>query len=361
MENRQSCLEISKKAFEENVKEIKKYIGNKVLMPVLKANAYGTYINKNLELIKDFKIVAVAMVSEAIELRKIGFKKEIFVLNEPYIEDIPNILKYKLSVGISSKNFLEALKTYPEKITIHLEIETGMGRTGIDLKDLESFIKLIKNNKNIEVEGVYTHFSVADIDFEFTKEQIRKFEIGVNLVKKEFQNIKYIHSSASNGILNFKEDICNLVRPGIILYGYEPFENAYKKIKLKPVAKLKSKISFLKEVEPGVSISYGRNFIAKEKMKIATIGMGYADGLRRTLSNKGEVVINGKRAKIVGTICMDSFMVDVTDIDIVEEGDEVFIWDNEIITLEEVAKKCDTINYEIISTIQNRVPRKFVD
>lgn len=361
MENRQSVLEISKKAFKENVKEIKNYIGNKDLMPVLKANAYGTYINRNLELIKDFKIVAVAMVSEAIELRKIGFENEIFVLNQPYIEDIPNILKYNISVGLASKNFLEALEKYPFKVKVHLEIETGMGRTGIYIKDLENFIKLIKNNKNIEIEGVYTHFSVADVDLEFTKEQIRKFEIGVNLVKKEFPNLKYIHSSASNGILNFKEDICNLVRPGIILYGYEPFENAYNKIKLNPVATLKSKISFLKEIEPETSISYGRKFISKKRMKIATIGIGYADGIRRILSNKGEVIIRGKREKIVGIICMDSFMVDVTDIDEVKEGDEVFIWDNKIITLEEISKKCDTINYEIISTIQDRVPRKFVD
>ena len=152
-----------------------------------------------------------------------------------------------------------------------------------------------------------------------------------------------------------------MVRPGIILYGYEPFENAYNKIKLNPVATLKSKISFLKEIEPETSISYGRKFISKKRMKIATIGIGYADGIRRILSNKGEVIIRGKREKIVGIICMDSFMVDVTDIDEVKEGDEVFIWDNKIITLEEIAKKCDTINYEIISTIQDRVPRKFVD
>lgn len=361
MENRQTVLEVSCEAFKRNVQEIKKYIANKEIMPVIKANAYGTYINKNLELIEDFKIVAVAMVLEAIELRKIGFENKIFVLNQPYSEDIPNIIKYNVSVGISSKEFLEELKKYNSKIRVHIELETGMGRTGVNLKDLEEFIKLVKENENIEVEGVYTHFSSADDDFEFTKKQIEKFEVGVKIVKKEFPKLKYIHSSASNGLLNFKSNICNLVRPGIILYGYEACKTTLDKIKLIPTTKLKSRICFIKEIEKGTSISYGRKFISDSKMRIATVGIGYADGIRRTLTNKGEVVIKGKKAKILGTVCMDSFMVDITDIENVNIGDEVFIWDNDIVTLEEIAKNCDTINYEIISTISDRVPRRFVN
>ena len=133
------------------------------------------------------------------------------------------------------------------------------------------------------------------------------------------------------------------------------------KIDLKPVAVLKSKISYLKEVEEGSSISYGRRFISDKKMKVATIGIGYADGIRRSLSNKGYVVIRGNKCKIIGSVCMDSFMVDVSDLDNVSVGDIVYIWDNEIITLEEIAKWYDTINYEVISCISQRVPRIFID
>ena len=271
--DRQSYLEINKDAFLNNVKAIQDYVGNKKLMPVIKGNAYGTYINKKLELIKDFDIVAVAIVQEAIELRKLGYQNEIFVLNQPYVEDIPNIIKYNVTIGVASLEFVKELKKYDSEFKIHLELETGMGRTGIYLQDLENFIKEVKNNEKICVEGVYTHFSSADFDVEFTNKQIEKFEKGVEIVKKSFDNLKYIHCSASNGILNFKVDICNLVRPGIILYGYESSEDTMKKINLFPVAKLKSKISFIKEVEPGTSISYSQKFITNKKMKIATVGI----------------------------------------------------------------------------------------
>ena len=142
-----------------------------------------------------------------------------------------------------------------------------------------------------------------------------------------------------------------------MLYGYYPSEDLKNKINLKPCMKLKSKISFIKEVDEGTSISYGRTYIASKKSKIANVPIGYADGIKRKLSNKGNVVISGKKVPIVGTVCMDSFMVDVTNLD-VKIGDDVYIWDNEILTVDEIANQCDTINYEIISTISNRVIRK---
>ena len=153
----------------------------------------------------------------------------------------------------------------------------------------------------------------------------------------------------------------NMVRPGIILYGHFPSENLKNTIELEPVSILKSKITFLKEVEKGTSISYNRIYITTQKTKIANVPIGYADGIPRSLSNKGHVIIKGKKAPIVGTICMDSFMVDVTDIPNVKIGDEVLIWDNKIITLEEIAKECGTINYEILSTISDRVVRKAIN
>ena len=171
--------------------------------------------------------------------------------------------------------------------------------------------------------------------------------------------IRYVHAQASTGILNFDNKEYNLVRPGLIIYGYYPDDSFKEKINLKPVAKLKSKITLIKTVKEGTSISYGRSFITKRESKIATIPIGYADGFRRALSNNGYVLIRGERVLIVGKVCMDSFMVDVTDLEKVEIGDDVYIWNNEQITLDEIANINDTISYEIISTISNRVPRKF--
>ena len=358
---RPTVLEVNLDNFKYNIEQIKRFLNKDTkIMPVIKANGYGTYINTRLDIINDFDIVAVAIVDEGVDLRKIGYKKDIFVLNPPITTEIEKIEENNLIVGICSNEFLEEVKRKNAKIRVHIEIETGMGRTGVELNDLDNFIKKIKENSNIKVEGVYTHLSSADEDFEYTKEQLEKFDKAVEKVKKEF-NIKYIHCLASNGIINFSKSQYNLVRPGIIMYGYESGKGIKEKIDLKPTCKLKSKISYIKEVETGESISYGRRFITKRKSKIATVPIGYADGLRRVLSNVGKVVINGQKVPIVGSICMDSFMVDVTDLENVKIGDEVYIWDNENITLEEVANKCDTINYEILSTISSRVPRKFIN
>lgn len=354
-------MEINKSDFKYNIEQIRKYVPGKEIMPVIKANGYGTYINKCLDLIKDFKYVAVACVCEGVELRNIGYKGNIFVLNQPYVEDIDNIIRYDLVVGVSDINFVRSLARTGLNTRVHIELETGMNRTGVLRKYLEGFIEEIIKLNNIYVEGIYTHFSSADSDYDYTNKQIEIFNNGVDLIKKRISTIKYIHCSASNGILNFNVDICNMVRAGIIMYGYPASDSTLDKIDLKPVAVLKSKISYLKEVEEGSSISYGRRFISDKKMKVATIGIGYADGIRRSLSNKGYVVIRGNKCKIIGSVCMDSFMVDVSDLDNVSVGDIVYIWDNEIITLEEIAKWYDTINYEVISCISQRVPRIFID
>ena len=218
---------------------------------------------------------------------------------------------------------------------------------------------MIKVFPNLKIEGIYTHFSSADIDKEYTEKQIETFDKAVEKVKNIIGDVKYIHAAASNGILNFENSHYNMIRPGMILYGYEPFDGAKKIIDLKPVCKLKSKITYIKEVEENVSISYGRTYITNRKTKIATIPIGYADGIKRMLSNLGEVIIKGKRAPIVGRICMDSFMIDVTEFENINIGDEVYIWDNEAITVKEIAEKCNTTSYEILSTISYRVPRKF--
>lgn len=355
---RPTILEINIDNFKFNISQIKDIVGKDVeIMPVIKANGYGTYVNKRLDILDMFNIVAVATVDEGAYIRKLGYKKDIFLLNQAYETEIDKIIDNNIIVGVSSKKFMLKLAEYDKKINIHIEIGTGMGRTGIHPDRVEEFIKLVP--QNVHVDGVYTHMSSADIDDEYTKKQIKSFDYALNVVKQFYPKIRYVHAAASNAILNYPESHYNLVRPGIIIYGYPASETTLEKIQLKPIATFKSKITYVKEVDEGTSIGYGRSYITDKKTKVATIPIGYADGLRRDFSNGWKVKINNKKAPIIGKICMDSFMVDVTDIEDVNVGDTVFIWDNEDITVEDLANKCGTINHEILCTISDRVPRVF--
>lgn len=356
---RPTIMEVSTKNFIYNIEQIKKYTNNINIMPTIKANGYGTYINKRLDIINMFDIVSVAIADEAVSLRNIGYKKDIFILNQPYIDELDEIIDNNITIGLCEETFTDEVIKLNKNIKVHLEIDTGMGRTGINPDNLENFINKIINHKNIQVEGIYTHLSSADIDFEYTNKQLETFEKCVNIVKK-YYNLKYIHSNASNGIINFNNGCSNLIRPGIIMYGYESYKGVLNKIDLKPVCKLKSKITFLKEVPKGTSIGYSRKFIADKKTLVATIPIGYADGISRSLFNKGTVIVNGKKVPIIGNICMDNIMVDVTNID-VKVGDDIYIWDNDIIKVDDIANMLNTINYEIISRISDRVPRVFID
>ena len=355
---RPTYMEIDLNNFKHNIEEIKKKLNDGVsIMPVIKANAYGTYINTRLDILSMFSIVAVATVDEGVFLRNIGYENEIFVLNQPYETEIKKIIENNLVVGISSIDFAKKLGEENATIRVHVEFGTGMGRTGINPDRAEEYILSLP--KNVLVEGIYTHFSSADSDDEYTHKQLASFTRAIENTKHIMPNVKYIHAAASNAILNYPESHFNLVRPGIIMYGYEASDDTLKKIDIRPIAKLKSKVTFLKTVREGTSIGYNRSYITTKETKVATVPIGYADGFRRAFSNNGEVVINGVKVPIIGKICMDSFMCDVTDVE-VKLGDEVIIWDNETIKLEELAQKCDTINYEIMTCISNRVPRKFI-
>ena len=360
----QAKLEIDRNALIHNIQTIKEYVGpNTDIMPIIKDTGYKTNFNSKIDILNEcnIKIVGVAIVDEAVELRQWGYDKEIFILNQIYEQDIALAAEYNITLGIGSVDFLKELGKYVnDTFKIHIEMDTGMGRTGIKLEELKEFINEARKYNNIQIEGIYTHFSCSDCDIEFTKKQISLFDKAVNIAKEENVDLKYIHCCNSAGIIDFPEAHYNLVRPGIILYGYFPDESLKGKIDLKPVIKLKSKISFLKEVEKGTTISYGKRFITGRKSKIATVQLGYADGIRRCLTNRGKVVINGHIAPIVGTVCMDCFMVDVTDIPNVKLEDDVYIWDNKLVTVEDIANIYGTINYEVISTISERVVREYV-
>ena len=298
---RPAWLEINLKNLKYNIKQIQNKIGPNVkIMPVIKASGYGTYINQRLDVINQFEIVAVANVDEGVYLRQIGYEKEIFVLNQPYESEIKKIINYNIVVGISSYEFAKKLAETGKKVKVHVEIGTGMGRTGVHPYKIEKYLKELASN--IIVEGIYTHFSSADIDDEYSKKQLESFNKALVKAKEILGDIKYIHAAASNALLNYPNARFNLVRPGIILYGYPGEDDTFEKIDLKPIAKLKAKVVFLKEVPPKTSIGYGRSYITSRETKVANVPIGYADGFRRDFSNGWEVLIKGKKAPIIGKV-----------------------------------------------------------
>lgn len=330
-------------------------------MLVIKDNGYGTYINKQIDFLKrnNIKHVGVAIVDEGVELRNLGYTGEILILNQPQKEEIDLIAQYDLEIGVASIDFIKELVKKDKEFKIHLEIETGMGRTGLNPEDVKEAINEVNQNSKIHIIGMYTHFAVSDSNENYTNTQIEIFKKVLNENKENLKELKYIHTCNSMGIIDFPSAHYNMVRPGIILYGHSPQKELDKELGFIPSIKLKTKISFIKTVPEGKFIGYGNTYQTTKETKIATIQIGYGDGVKKLLSNKGNVVIKEKLAPIIGTICMDSFMVDVSEIENVEVGDEVYIWDNKNIKLEDVAKQCSSVNCEILTSISERVIREY--
>lgn len=365
---RPTRLEINLSNLKHNITEIKKVISKSTeIIAVLKASAYGNGAEILLNTFKKEGInnFAVAIPEEGEKLRKLDNNINIVILNQPNVSEIDTIINNNLACGTCNIEFLEELDKKSEAVEkiskIHIEVDTGEGRNGVLPNELPEFLDKVLKLKNIEVEGVFTHLTCADSDAEYTYMQIEKFNKSIEYIKNKGVNIKYIHAANSSGVLGYKEAHFDAVRPGIMLYGYYPDSRYNNKINLKPVEKLVSKINYIKTMPIGSGISYDKTFIAKRETKIAVVPIGYADGYKRAFSNKAEVLINGKRAKVIGKVCMDMIMIDITDLDDVNVNDDVYLFDNEEITVEELAQIADTINYEIISTISFRVDRVYIN
>ena len=363
---------ISKKAIIHNFNNIKKLLPDNVkIMPVIKADGYGHGAAVFAELLEDkADYFAVAVIEEAIALREHGIKKPILILgytSPVYFEkaiqnDITvTILDYEDAVIMS-----QAAAKMDKTAKIHVAVDTGMSRIGFvpDENGAEEVLK-IASLKNVCIEGVFTHFATADeADKDFTKLQAERFSHFKNLLEAHNINIELYHCANSGAIMQHGKFSFDMMRAGIILYGlYPSAEVDISVLDLIPVMELKSHVAFVKTIKKGDSVSYGRTFTADKDMKIATIPVGYADGYPRLLSNKGRVIINGSYAPIVGRICMDQFMVDVSHIENVEKGDEVVLIgkQNELsVTADEIARLTDTINYEVTCNISKRVPREVI-
>jgi len=368
---RPTWAEIDLAAFRHNFREIERKLRKGVsILSVVKADGYGHGMEEiaRASLSCGAKILGVANIEEGIFLRKRGIRAPILVLGSVYpLSNFTYILRYDLSPTIcslvASEELSKIARRAKKKVRVHIKVDTGMGRIGISAENAVDLVQRVLQLPGIIVEGIYTHLAAADSDYEFTVEQIRKFQSVVDELERDNIRIKYKHAANSTAVLSYPDAHFNLARPGISLYGLAPFAGAEKEIDLKPVLQLKTKIVFIKRVKKGTSISYGRTWRAEKDSVIATLPIGYADGYNRLLSNRAEVLICEKRVPIVGRVCMDMCMVDVTSLPDVKVGEEVVLIGSqgkERITADEIAKIIGTITYEVVCGISKRVPRIYL-
>jgi len=369
LSGRPTVGEVDLGALEFNYRQIKKRIPEDVkLLAVVKADAYGhgaVPVSLRLEKL-GVEYLGVAIPEEGVELRRGGVKTPILVLGGFFGGEVDQIFRFRLTPVIFRKDSLRILSREAErrkgKVKVHLKVDTGMGRLGVPLDLWPDFLREVTRFPRIETEGILSHFAMTDEEKDFTQNQWKAFQEAVTAAQELGIGCPYLHMANSATLTAFPAYSARLVRPGIMLYGSYPAPTFRSLIPLKPVMTLKTHIHFLKSVPLGTRISYGGMFKAKRKSLIATLPIGYADGYSHHLSNRGEVLIHGKRAPVVGKVCMDFIMVDVTHVPRVSVGDEVILMGRqgkEQITPEEIAEKIDSISYEVLCSIGKRVPRVY--
>jgi alanine racemase len=368
--DQRTWAEVDLDAIEHNIKEIRKITNpDAQIMAVVKADAYGHgFLDVTRTLLDNgADRLAVATLREGEQLRSRGVKVPILVLGalmEDDIEDFinfditPNVFSYETALAISSVAERKEVST-----KIHIKLDTGMSRIGFLTGDNNSTVvdEIVRISKlpYIEIEGIFSHFSTSDeYDDTYTRLQFSRFMNVVNLLEDKGVHIPIKHICNSAGIMMYPEMHLDMVRPGVILYGMYPSDEVDKsKLDLKPAMTLKSRVTHVKVVEPGRGVSYGKEYITDKVTKIATVPIGYADGYLRRLAREGKMIVRGQLVPIIGRICMDQCMIDVTNVHNIERGDEVILFSDEGITVDDLAKWLDTINYEVTCVIGKRIPR----
>jgi alanine racemase len=371
---RPTRAEINLDNLEHNVREIKRIVKpNTAICTVVKADGYGHgafNISKTV-LSSGASYLAVAILDEAIELRQKGIKAPILVLGYTPEDQFNIVIENEITQTIFSLRSAEILSRYAtlynKTARVHIKLDTGMSRLGFQA-ELSSipFIEKIFRLDGLRVEGIYTHFAKADeADKSFTKEQFRKFIEITKILKNRGFNAPLLHAANSAALIDLTHMHLQMVRPGIILYGIYPSNKVNKKkIKLKPVMSFRTRVAHIKTLSRGRAVSYGGTYVTTRQSIIATLPVGYADGYARSLSSRAEVLIKGQRAPVIGRICMDQCMVDVTDVHgSVEPGEDVVLFGEmgkEKISAEEIAEMIGTIGYEVVCSISKRVPRVYI-
>lgn len=357
--------EIYLKALEENIKNIKGCIHNNAkFCAVVKADAYGhgavAVARKAVELGADY--LAVAVLSEAVELRQAGFTTPILILGATSLEDAGILVENNITQAVFTIEQAKAISAAATErnatAKIHMAVDTGMSRIGVRPEMAGEFAKGVSSMPGIELEGMFSHFALADVrDKTFAHKQLDNFKLAISNVENAGVNIAIKHIANSAAILEMPETHFDMVRAGIILYGLWPSDEVEHVIPLKQVMKVCAKLVYVKDLHPGEAISYGCTWVAERESRIATLPMGYADGYTRMFTGKAQIDFHGKRAPIAGRICMDQCMADITDIPELKQGDTVVLFGSEELTTDEAASWLGTINYELPCMMSPRIPR----
>lgn len=360
-------------AIRHNLLEVRKKLsGDTKLMAIIKADAYGhgaVPLAKSIGESGKIDYYGVAIIEEAVELREAGIATPVLILGYTPKEQYDLVVSYDVAQTVFQYEMAEALskeaKRQGKTAKIHIKVDTGMTRIGYtDTIESVEDIKRIAALENIEIEGLFSHFARADeTDKTSTELQLQRYIAFVDLLEREGIHIPVKHIANSAGIIEFPQAYFNMVRCGIVTYGIYPSDMVkQEEINLIPAMEIKTHVIFVKEVEPGVSVSYGGTYVTDRRTKIATIPVGYADGYSRNLSNYGKVIIHGQYAPILGRICMDQFMVDVTDIKDVKQGDIVTLLGRDgdaFLSAEQVAEWSHSFAYELVCTVGKRIPRVY--
>ena len=366
---RSAWAEINLKNLEYNFEVVKKLVGPKVkiLVPV-KSDAYGhgiIVISKELERL-GVDYLGVASIDEGIVLRNAGVAKPILVLNTVPVNYAAPIIEYGLTQTVCTRELAHALNKEARKrrvaAPIHIKVDTGMHRIGVAHRQAYAFIKDMARLSNLNLEGIFTHFPCADSSRRFTLTQIKMFNGLIGKLEKAGIHMPLRHTANSIAVMDYPQSHFNMVRPGLMVYGLRPKEGPG--AKLKPLLSLKAKIAYLKTVPKARGIGYGHTFVTAKKMRIATLPIGYGNGYPRSLSNRAHCLIAGKPARIVGRICMDQMMADVTGIKNVAIGDTAVLVGNQkdkSIRVEYLARLAKTIPYEIVCNLGERIGRIYTD
>lgn len=367
------CARINLDAIETNMENMKKNISeNTKMLAVLKADGYGhgALPIARVLLKKEYVWgVAVATLDEAVSLRKNGIQKPILVLGVVFEEQWEKLLEHEIRMTVYdvslAKKIAKLAERLDKKVYMHIKLDTGMGRLGFPVSEesVQTILEIAKY-PNVIMEGLFTHFAKADeTDKEFTNLQLERYLWMKEKLMDNNLAFPLCHCSNSAGIIDHREANMDLVRAGISIYGLYPSDEVQKeKVSLIPALELVSHVIFVKSIPKGTPISYGGTFVSEKEMKVATIPIGYGDGYPRSLSNKGYVLIRGKKAPIIGRVCMDQMMVDVTDIDGVEYMDPVTLIGTdgeETISVESLSELSGRFNYEFVCDLSKRIPREY--
>lgn len=360
---RPTFVEINLPQLRKNIEAIRAHVAPAKVMPMVKANAYGHGVDGVAPYLEPYvDYFGVALVEEGIHLRQLGIRKPILVAGGTLEEQIPAFIEYDLTLSASSPEVLaaaeEAARSAGKSLTAHLKIDTGMERVGVHYYEAESFLEQSLKCEHVFIEGIYTHFANSeDTQLTHARQQLERFQEVLSFYEKRSVPTPMRHMANSAAVLHFPESHMDMVRPGVMFYGVYP-SGVPHNVEIGPAIRWRSKVAFSKITLPGHPVSYGSLWHSDVETRIVTIPCGYGDGYFRPMTNRAQVIVNGKRYPQVGRICMDQFMVNVGN-DMAQVGDEVVLL-GEGITAHDLAAWAGTNEYEVMTSISARVPRVYL-